>query len=118
VKTVAMTRARAAATHRARRFGASLERAVDPIRDLFDPDRSRYRPAETDDVVDYRSWFVASARVFDVFLRRARDLRSGNEGPHVAVVVTPWFGTPAPWFAIALGLALARRGSLGDLRMA
>ena len=63
MKPVSVSQARAAVTHRARHLGARLERATDPVRDLFDPDRSRYRPTDPDDVDDYRSRFVASARL-------------------------------------------------------
>jgi Capsule polysaccharide biosynthesis protein len=100
---------RAATAHRLRRLGASIRRASDPARDLFDPDRARYVPSDPASV-DYRNHFVDSARVFEVFLRRVPDVRSGSVGPNIAIVVMPWFATPSPWYAIALGLALARRG--------
>lgn len=107
---ITFRRVRASASHRVRRLGRLLARGWDPVRDLFDPGRSRYFPADPDALEGYRDHFTDSARVFDVFLRRGRDLRSGNAGDHFAIVVMPWFGTPSPWYAIALGLGLARRG--------
>jgi hypothetical protein len=101
---------RASTAHHIRWLSRCLARGWDPVRDLFDPGRSRYFPADPDALEGYRDRFVDSARVFDVFLRQCRDLRSGHDGEHFAIVVMPWFGTPAPWYAIALGLGLARRG--------
>jgi Capsule polysaccharide biosynthesis protein len=110
VKEITARTVRASAVHRARRLGRRLARGWDPVRDLFDPGRSRYFPADPDALEGYREHFTDSARAFDVFLRRGRDLRSGNDGEHVAIVVMPWFGTPSPWYAVALGLGLAGRG--------
>jgi hypothetical protein len=104
------TNALAAARHRARTVGRRIDRLSDPVRDLFDPDRTRAFPADPRRMDDYREHFVDSARAFERFLHRAHDIRCGNQGQHVAIVVMPWFGTPVPWYAIALGLALARRG--------
>lgn len=101
---------RAFATHRARRLRLRVERGFDPVRDVFDPGRSRYFPTDPAVLEGYRARFIDSARVLYPFLRRCRDLRSGRDGAHVAIVVMPWFGTPSPWYAIALGLGLARRG--------
>jgi hypothetical protein len=80
------------------------------LRDLFDRERDSYFPADADDHAGYQERFRDTARVFEVFLRRTRSLSVGTEGAPVAIVVMPWFATPAPWYSIAVGLGLARRG--------
>lgn len=110
MRPLSPTRIKAAVTHRARRLGRHLQRATDPLLDLRDPERLRYQPPEPAAHEDYRAHFVDSARAFDRFLRRARDIRCENGSTHIAVVVMPWFRTPSPWYAIALGLGLASRG--------
>ena len=105
--TPASVRAFAAYRAAGLRHRASL--ALDPLRDRHDPDRRRYFPDDPDQLTGYRDRFDASARVLDPFLARSADIRNGDRDP-VAVVVMPWFGTPSPWYAIALGLGLARQG--------
>ena len=84
---------------------------LDPAIDLVDPNRRRYFPRDLDDLDSYRDRFRATARVFQPFLRRGRDdLPPASDDRRVAIVVMPWFGTPCAWYAIALGLGLARRG--------
>jgi hypothetical protein len=85
-------------------------RHADPVLDRFDRERARCLPAELDDVERYRDRFLDTARMFELFLRRCEPIGPGREDEPVAVVVMPWFGTPSPWYAVALGLGLARRG--------
>ncbi len=82
----------------------------DAVLDRLGRPATRYVPAGHDVADDFRDRFPASARAFRAFLRRARHLGNGSDGPAVAVVVMPWFGTPVPWFAIATGLGLAGLG--------
>lgn len=99
------------ATYRTRRARHRVERACwDPVRDLWDPERTRCLPADPDRLEGYADRFTDTARLFQPFLRRSGHLVSATAGRHVGIVVTPWFGTPAPWYSIALGLGLARRG--------
>jgi hypothetical protein len=81
------------------------------LRDPFDPGRKRYFPANYDEVDGYRERFVATARLFELFLRRCSwTSPAADSDSAIAIVVMPWFSTPVPWYAIALGLGLARRG--------
>ncbi|GMU77900.1 MAG: hypothetical protein AMXMBFR46_06980 [Acidimicrobiia bacterium] len=105
---------RAFARYRAGRLRERVVRWSDPVRDRSDPARRRYFPADLDRLDGYRDHFVATARVFEPFLDRCAGIGSGGAGSGggqtTAVVVMPWFGTPGPWQAVALGLGLARRG--------
>lgn len=44
------------------------------------------------------------------FVRQAPAAVAGAEAPRAAVIITPWFGSPVPWFSMAVGLLLAGRG--------
>jgi Capsule polysaccharide biosynthesis protein len=87
-----------------------LARNLDPVRDLVDRDRQRAFPADFDDVDGYQERFVDTARVFELFVGRCASIEPAPGDDPVAIVVMPWFGTPSPWSAIAIGLGLARRG--------
>jgi hypothetical protein len=93
---------------------------ITAIANQFDVLRRRLRrnfyASELDLMRHYKQHFPYTARVFPKFLRRC-DLAAvksrslTGRGQSVGVVVTPWVATPVPWFSIALGLALARRGA-------
>jgi hypothetical protein len=85
-------------------------RRADPLLDLFDPRRTRYFPKDYDRIEAYKERFTDTARVFDLFVKRSESIEPGLDGHPVVVAVMPWFGTPAPWYAVAVGLGLARRG--------
>lgn len=45
------------------------------------------------------------------FVRQAvSSALSGTEAPRAAAIITPWFGSPVPWFSMVVGLLLVRRG--------
>ncbi len=44
------------------------------------------------------------------FVRQAPSAPAGTEAPRAAAIITPWFGSPVPWFSMAVGLLLASRG--------
>ena len=98
-----------ARTGRGRRLVRRVGDLRDAALDRLGRPANRYRPVDHDRAEGFRDRFPASARAARAFLRRARHVENGT-GPGVAVVVMPWFGSPAPWFAIAAGLGLARRG--------
>ncbi len=35
---------------------------------------------------------------------------AGADAPRAATIITPWYGSPVPWFSMAVGLLLAYRG--------
>lgn len=44
------------------------------------------------------------------FVREAPSAPAGDDAPRAAAIITPWFGSPVPWFSMAVGLLLAGRG--------
>lgn len=104
------TQTASASVQRAARFVRRAWRRADPLVDLIDPERSRCLPRDFDVIENYEDRFVDTARMFDVFLDKCESVTPGRDGLPVAVVVTPWYGTPCPWFAIAVGFGLASRG--------
>jgi hypothetical protein len=59
----------------------------------------------------YKDDFPKTAQAFEKFLRQYDLGGLKTSGTAVGVVVVPWVSTPVPWFSMALGIALARRGS-------
>ena len=59
---------------------------------------------------NYQKHFPESAKAFRAFLRQCDVTGLAGSGEDVGVVVLPWVATPVPWFSIALGIALLRRG--------
>ena len=92
------------------RAGRRAAQHLDPLRDPFDPGRKRHFPADLDQVDSYQDRFVATARLFEVFVRRCTWSSPAAGDGAVAIVILPWYGTPVPWYAVAVGLGLARRG--------
>lgn len=75
----------------------------------------RARPARLDphrprELTKYKEYFVESGEYFLAFLRRCRIPQPASARPPIGVVVMPWVSTPMPWYQIALGLGLLRRG--------
>jgi Capsule polysaccharide biosynthesis protein len=93
-----------------KRFARRAWRRADPVIDLVDPGRRRCFPRDFDVIEGYRERFPDTARAFVPFLKQARAIDPPPGPTPVAVVVMPWFGTPCPWYSVALGLGLARRG--------
>lgn len=58
----------------------------------------------------YQEHFLESARAFQEFLRQCDLADVHATGQDIGIVVLPWVSTPVPWFSVALGVALARRG--------
>lgn len=54
-------------------------------------------------------WLRDARRMRDIVAAAQRGTASGE--PRFAVVVTPWLGTPVPWFSIVSGLLLAADGA-------
>jgi hypothetical protein len=54
-------------------------------------------------------WLRDSCRMCR-FVRQAPPATTGADAPRAAVIITPWFGSPVPWFSMAMGLLLAGRG--------
>lgn len=104
-----MRRAAKRSVKRTKRVLRRAWRSADPVLDLFDSGRSRCYPKDYDELDGYKSRFPDSARVFEVFVKRCGPIADGRDGP-VAVAVMSWFGTPCPWYAIAIGVGLAQRG--------
>lgn len=67
--------------------------------------RTEHRP-----LPGYKEEFPATAEAFCRFLDHAAPDPSPRAGDPVGVLVAPWYGTPLPWFAIALAIGLHRRG--------
>jgi hypothetical protein len=44
------------------------------------------------------------------FVRKAPQVTVVNKAKRAAAIITPWFGSPVPWFSITVGLLLAGRG--------
>lgn len=44
------------------------------------------------------------------FVRQAPQVVVGDDAKRAAAIITPWFGSPVPWFSMAVGLLLAGRG--------
>jgi hypothetical protein len=78
----------------------------------WSPPRSPDSQTDVEILRHYQDHFPETAEAFQKFLRQC-DLAGvkGGTGQDVAVVVLPWAYTPVPWFSVALGLALARRGA-------
>jgi len=85
-------------------------------RQRLDSQRAGGNAADLSMLRHYAEHFPDTGEAFQKFLRRC-DLASLKEpsvkgaGQDVGVVVVPWVATPVPWFAVALGIGLARRGS-------
>ena len=58
----------------------------------------------------YRAEFPDTARAFQRFIARSVPFPEPQAGPPVGIVVSPWVATPVPWYSIAIGMGLARRG--------
>lgn len=58
----------------------------------------------------YKEHFPDTAQAFKGFLGQCELAKLNGNGQPIGVVVTPWVATPVPWFSIALGIGLARRG--------
>lgn len=63
-----------------------------------------------DDLANYQAHFHETVLAFDRFLERCDRITPGDGDRPVGIVVMPWWGTPAPWWAVAAGLGLAERG--------
>lgn len=96
---------------------ATLSNHLDAIRQRLGWSPSRAVDSQTDVEIlrHYKDHFPETAEAFQKFLRQC-DLTSmkPGAGQHVAIVVLPWVSTPVPWFSVALGTALARRGANVD----
>jgi len=78
--------------------------------------RTGYAASHPDVVRHSQDHFRDAALAFQRFLRQCdlAGLKASHAAPAgqpVGVVVMPWVTTPVPWFSIALGLGLARRGA-------
>ena len=95
---------------RAKRLLRRFWRRADPLVDFFDPARARCFPRDYDVIDGYKERFLDTARVFELFVKRCESITTGRGDEPVGVAVMPWFETPCPWFAVAIGLGLAQRG--------
>ena len=68
---------------------------------------------------DYKRWFPRTGDVFLRYLKNAElpSMRPEGGAGTVAVVIMPWVSTPAPWYAIMLGLGLATSGPRGHIHL-
>ena len=72
---------------------------------------SGYGDADLEFLRCYQEHFPDTAQAFKGFLRQCEvAARPNGSGQPIGVVVMPWVATPVPWFSIALGIGLARRG--------
>lgn len=92
---------------------ATLSTRLDALRQRLGFVTARSIDSQTDVEIlrQYREHFPETAEAFQKFLRKCDlgGLKAGT-GQAVAIVVLPWVSTPVPWFSVALGVALARRG--------
>lgn len=69
--------------------------------------RMWYRPKG--DLNSYRDEFPDSQQAFERFVARCLPLPPSEARQAVGVVVSPWVGTPVPWYSLAIAIGLARR---------
>jgi capsular polysaccharide biosynthesis protein len=67
-------------------------------------------PRPKGDLSNYHNEFGDTALAFERFIARCLPLPPLGSGQAAAVVVSPWVGTPLPWYSVALAIGLARRG--------
>jgi hypothetical protein len=93
---------------------AALSNHLDALRHRLGWSAPRSIDSQTDVEIlrHYKDHFPETAKAFRKFLRQCdfAGVKAGA-GQDVAVVVLPWVSTPVPWFSVALGIALARRGA-------
>ncbi len=93
---------------------AALSNRLDALRQRLGWSAPRSIDSQSDVEIlrHYKDHFPETAEAFQRFLRQYdfAGVKPGA-GQDAAVVVLPWVSTPVPWFSVALGIALARRGA-------
>ena len=62
------------------------------------------------DLNTYRDEFPDTQQAFERFVARCLPLPPSETRQAIGVVVSPWVGTPVPWYSLAIAIGLARRG--------